>query len=131
VTANVKPTLTEEKHEETFCPARASWSGLSLTRAVSTRAFDQTRDYVYVETDIKTPNGNSIAGFVRGANGQLQPIPGSPFLMGRSGHAVCRCRPGPVGFRSKHHYQPGPDIALCRILDLTPLQSFTLGRMVH
>jgi 6-phosphogluconolactonase (cycloisomerase 2 family) len=60
-------------------------AALSLTCAVSTRAFGQTRDYVYVETNIKSPNGNSIAGFVRGANGQLQPIPGSPFLTGGAG----------------------------------------------
>jgi|HubBroStandDraft_4_1064222.scaffolds.fasta_scaffold05778_4 hypothetical protein len=55
-------------------------AALSLTHTASAQAFGQTGDYVYVETNIKTPNGNSIAGFVRGANGQLQPIPGSPFL---------------------------------------------------
>jgi hypothetical protein len=38
-----------------------------------------------VETNIKSPNGNSIAGFVSGTNGQLQPIPGSPFLTGGAG----------------------------------------------
>jgi hypothetical protein len=58
---------------------------LSLTHAASAQAFSQTGDYVYVETNIKTPNGNSIAGFVRGANGHLQPIPGSPFLTGGAG----------------------------------------------
>jgi hypothetical protein len=58
---------------------------LSLTHAASTQAFGQTSDYVYVESNIKTPNGNSIAGFVRGANGHLQPIPGSPFLTGGAG----------------------------------------------
>jgi hypothetical protein len=58
---------------------------LSLTHAASTQAFGQTGDYVYVETNIKTPNGNSIAGFVRAANGHLQPIPGSPFLTGGAG----------------------------------------------
>ena len=55
-------------------------AALSLTHTASAQAFGQTGDYVYVETNIKTPNGNSIAGFVRGANGELQPIPGSPFL---------------------------------------------------
>src|SRR5580700_3627336 len=60
-------------------------AALPLTHAVSAQAFGQTRDYVYVETNIKTPNGNSIAGFVRGANGHLQPIPGSPFLTGGAG----------------------------------------------
>ena len=60
-------------------------AALSLTHSVSAQAFGQTRDYVYVETNIKNPNGNSIAGFVRGANGQLQPIPGSPFLTGGAG----------------------------------------------
>lgn len=58
---------------------------LSLTYAASAQSFGQTGDYIYVETNIKTPNGNSIAGFVRGANGQLQPIPGSPFLTGGAG----------------------------------------------
>lgn len=60
-------------------------AALPLTHALSAQAFGQTRDYVYVETNIKTPNSNSIAGFVRGANGQLQPIPGSPFLTGGAG----------------------------------------------
>jgi hypothetical protein len=60
-------------------------AALPLTHAVSAQAFGQTPDYVYVETNIKTPNGNSIAGFVSGANGQLQPIPGSPFLTGGAG----------------------------------------------
>jgi hypothetical protein len=60
-------------------------AALSLTHTASAQAFGQTGNYVYVETNTRTPNGNSIAGFVRGANGQLQPIPGSPFLTGGAG----------------------------------------------
>jgi hypothetical protein len=57
--------------------------------------FGQTNDYVYVETNIKTPNGNSIAGFVRSSNGQLQPIPGSPFLTGGAGTQYAGVNVGP------------------------------------
>ena len=42
-------------------------------------------DHIYVETNIKTPNGNSIAAFVRGSHGELTPIAGSPFLTGGAG----------------------------------------------
>jgi hypothetical protein len=56
----------------------------------------QTNDYVYVETNIKTPNGNSIAGFVRSSNGQLQPIPGSPFLTGGVGTQYAGVDVGPA-----------------------------------
>ena len=71
--------------KKAFALLTLAGAALSLTDAVSAQAFGQTRDYVYVETNIKSPNGNSIAGFVRGANGQLQPIPGSPFLTGGAG----------------------------------------------
>src|ERR1700745_581180 len=68
-----------------FALLAVAGAAVSLTHSVAAQAFGQTRDYVYVETNIKNPNGNSIAGFVRGANGQLQPIPGSPFLTGGAG----------------------------------------------
>jgi hypothetical protein len=57
--------------------------------------FGQTNDYVYVETNIKTPNGNSIAGFVSSSNGQLQPIQGSPFLTGGAGTQYTGVNVGP------------------------------------
>ena len=75
----------QENHEKTLCPYRACWSGSVPDTCPVGPAFGQTSDYVYVETNIKTPNGNSIAGFVSGANGQLRPIPGSPFLTGGAG----------------------------------------------
>jgi 6-phosphogluconolactonase (cycloisomerase 2 family) len=52
-------------------------------------------DYVYVETNIMTPSGNSIAAFSRGSNGQLQPIPGSPFLTGGAGTQYTGVAVGP------------------------------------
>jgi hypothetical protein len=54
--------------------------------------FDQTADYVYVETNLNP--ANSIRVFSRGVNGQLQEIAGSPFATGGAGSgyngvAVC------------------------------------------
>jgi hypothetical protein len=48
-------------------------------------SINSPAEYVYVETNIKTTNGNSIAAFVRGTNGQLTEIQGSPFLTGGAG----------------------------------------------
>ena len=70
-------------------------AALPLTHALSAQAFGQTSDYVYVETNIKTPNGNSIAGFVSGPNGQMRPIPGSPFLTGGAGTQYTGVNVGP------------------------------------
>jgi hypothetical protein len=42
-------------------------------------------EYVYVESNIGTPNGNSIYAFQRESNGQLHPVAGSPFLTGGAG----------------------------------------------
>ena len=58
--------------------------------------FGQTNNYVYVETNIKTANGNSIAGFVSSYNGQLQPIQGSPFLTGGAGTQYTGVDVGPA-----------------------------------
>ena len=52
-------------------------------------------DHVYVETNIKTPGGNSIAAFTRGSNGQLTAIPGSPFLTGGAGTQYAGVNIGP------------------------------------
>lgn len=56
----------------------------------------QTTDDVYVETNIKTPNGNSIAAFARTSNGQLQQVPGSPFLTGGAGTQYAGVDVGPA-----------------------------------
>lgn len=58
--------------------------------------FGQTRDYVYVETNIMTPNGNSVAAFASSSNGQLQPVPGSPFLTGGAGTQYTGFNVGPA-----------------------------------
>jgi 6-phosphogluconolactonase (cycloisomerase 2 family) len=42
-------------------------------------------EYVYVESNIATANGNSIYAFMRESNGHLQQIPGSPFPTGGAG----------------------------------------------
>jgi hypothetical protein len=47
--------------------------------------YGKSTDYVYVETNIKTTNGNSIAAFARQSDGSLKPVPGSPFLTGGEG----------------------------------------------
>jgi 6-phosphogluconolactonase (cycloisomerase 2 family) len=52
-------------------------------------------DHVYVETNIKTPNGNSIAAFTRGSHGELIPIAGSPFLTGGAGTQYAGVNVGP------------------------------------
>src|SRR5262245_6406401 len=41
--------------------------------------------FVYVESNIKTPNGNSIFAFRRNADGSLTPVNGSPFFTGGAG----------------------------------------------
>lgn len=43
---------------------------------------------VYTETNIPTKNGNSILGFLRGVNGNLTPLPTSPFPAGGEGIAA-------------------------------------------
>jgi 6-phosphogluconolactonase (cycloisomerase 2 family) len=42
-------------------------------------------DIVYVESSIGTPGGNSILAFRRDHDGNLAPLPGSPFLTGGTG----------------------------------------------
>jgi len=60
-------------------------AALSLTDAVVGSSFGQNTRLHICGNQYQESNGNSIAGFVRGANGQLQPIPGSPFLTGGAG----------------------------------------------
>ncbi len=52
-------------------------------------------DYVYVESNISAPNGNSIYAFQRGNGGNLAPIPGSPFLTGGAGVQYAGSNLGP------------------------------------
>ncbi|HEY6181217.1 MAG TPA: hypothetical protein VIW67_03165, partial [Terriglobales bacterium] len=38
------------------------------------------REFIYVESNIQSPNGNSIFAFQRSADGTLSQVVGSPFL---------------------------------------------------
>lgn len=49
------------------------------------RAFANSTEYVYVESNIKTPNGNSIFAFKRNAGGSLTALNNSPFPTGGAG----------------------------------------------
>ena len=42
-------------------------------------------EYVYVESNLQAPNSNSIYAFLRGSDGRLTQISGSPFLTGGAG----------------------------------------------
>jgi len=52
-------------------------------------------DHVYVETNVKTTDGNAIAAFTRGSNGELTVIKGSPFLTGGAGTQYAGVNVGP------------------------------------
>jgi 6-phosphogluconolactonase (cycloisomerase 2 family)/quercetin dioxygenase-like cupin family protein len=56
-----------------FHPARADWKNNADWSKNSLSA------YVYTQSNIPTENGNSILGFRRDENGNLTPLPGSPF----------------------------------------------------
>jgi hypothetical protein len=57
----------------------------ALAFLASTPALHASDEFVYVESNIKTPNGNSIFAFQRQSDGSLKSLPGSPFLMGGAG----------------------------------------------
>jgi 6-phosphogluconolactonase (cycloisomerase 2 family) len=67
---------------------------LQTVHAQSASASNEP-DHVYVETNIKTPDGNSIAAFTRGKHGELTPIAGSPFLTGGAGTQYAGVNVGP------------------------------------
>jgi hypothetical protein len=52
-------------------------------------------EYVYVESNISAPNGNSIYAFRLGSGGNLTPLPGSPFLTGGAGEQNTGSNLGP------------------------------------
>jgi 6-phosphogluconolactonase (cycloisomerase 2 family) len=52
-------------------------------------------DHVYVETNVKTINGNAIRAFTRASNGELTEIKGSPFLTGGAGTQYAGVNVGP------------------------------------
>ena len=41
--------------------------------------------FVYVESNLPAANANSVYAFRRGSDGNLKPVPGSPFLTGGAG----------------------------------------------
>ena len=45
----------------------------------------ETTEFIYVESNIQSTNGNSIFAFKRNADGSLTQVPGSPFLSGGTG----------------------------------------------
>jgi hypothetical protein len=45
----------------------------------------RSTEFVYVESNIQSPNGNSIFAFQQKADGSLGPLAGSPFLSGGAG----------------------------------------------
>jgi 6-phosphogluconolactonase (cycloisomerase 2 family) len=67
----------------------------AITLASAATALHASDEYVYVESNIKTPNGNSIYAFHRQANGVLQPIHGFPFLTGGAGTQYADVNVGP------------------------------------
>lgn len=62
---------------------------LLTTGALFAEAHDDSDEQpsavVYVESNIGTPGGNSILAFRRDGQGNLTPLPGSPFLTGGTG----------------------------------------------
>src|SRR5437016_3905287 len=52
---------------------------------VAVPAVLAAQEFVYVESNIQSPNGNTILAFRRNADGTLTQIPGSPFPAGGSG----------------------------------------------
>jgi len=52
---------------------------------VAVPAVLAAQEFVYVESNIQAPNGNTILAFQRNADGALTQIPGSPFPAGGSG----------------------------------------------
>jgi len=65
------------------------------TAQAQTSSASYSPEHVYVETNIKAPNGNSIAAFTRGNRGELTPIAGSPFLTGGAGTQYAGVNVGP------------------------------------
>jgi len=54
-----------------------------------------TGEFVYVESNLKTTNANSIYAFERNTDGSLSGVPGSPFLTGGAGVQDTSLKLGP------------------------------------
>src|SRR5262245_46838682 len=57
----------------------------SLLPAYTASAQGSSPTFGYVESNIQSPNGNSILAYRRNADGSLTPVNGSPFLSGGAG----------------------------------------------
>ena len=66
-----------------------------LASAAAPLAFGGEAEFVYVESNIKSPNGNSIYAFRRGEHGSLTLVPGAPFLTGGAGVQDASLKLGP------------------------------------
>ncbi|AXC13735.1 hypothetical protein ACPOL_4463 [Acidisarcina polymorpha] len=69
--------------------SKQSWllGTLAVVASVATPSLyaGNTGEFVYVESNLKAPNANSIYAFARQANGSLSPVAGSPFKTGGAG----------------------------------------------
>lgn len=57
----------------------------AITLTALTPALHASEEYIYVESNIASANGNSIFSFQRQADGSLKQLPGSPFPTGGAG----------------------------------------------
>lgn len=79
--------------------------GASLCAMSSQAAgFSKDTNYVYMESNIKSANGNSILAYRRARNGQLTQLQGSPFYRG-VWNTVHRGECGSTRLGSRHHHQ--------------------------
>lgn len=51
----------------------------------SSKLLASDGEFVYVESNVQSPNGNSILAFEHKSDGSLIPVPGSPFVTGGAG----------------------------------------------
>nr|MBA3916426.1 hypothetical protein [Terriglobales bacterium] len=69
-----------------FC-AVSKLLSLAGVAVLTASALHAQTNAVYVESNISSPNGNSILGYSNDGFGNLTPLPGSPYLTKGSGWA--------------------------------------------
>ncbi len=79
----------------------AAWTPCAATTPTS------SANYVYVESNIGTPGGNTVLGFSRDSSGNLTPLPGSPYSTGGTGVVDLSLALGP--FDSDQNVIVSPD----------------------
>lgn len=70
-------------------------AGCLSTLLITCPLMATAREYVYVESNIRTQNGNSVYTFERQPDGSLKQVPGSPFLTGGAGIQDLSLKLGP------------------------------------